>query len=234
MKSASIERTLFFFKDGDQNLIELIKGFFPYYNLLNRLLSEKYKGKKIKFINIAFYTEATYALYPNQPKHYTHYHGGNLWFNGVFDIEAFVKMNDEEQIIYIWTEACNNLREAAILSKNEELLHACNFAFKKGLELKLNPDFILLECETRLGSDIVKAELWIHFFEGNMKSKLSFSKNGIIQFEREIDKTKYGIEFFLDMYKKIEIKNNSIVISGHREVEYLPLVIPINIGNSHM
>jgi hypothetical protein len=46
----NIERTLFWFTDGDELLNNFNEDFFGLGTLLNRLLNEKYNGKKIKFI----------------------------------------------------------------------------------------------------------------------------------------------------------------------------------------
>lgn len=63
----NIERTLFWFKDGDEVLKTLNEDFFGLGTLLNRLLNEKYEGKKIKFINLDFCTNRTYELHPSLP-----------------------------------------------------------------------------------------------------------------------------------------------------------------------
>ena len=74
----NIERTLFWFKDGDELLISINEDFFGLATLLNRLLNEKYNGKKIKFINLDFATDKTYDLHTNLPKEHPYYFGGHL------------------------------------------------------------------------------------------------------------------------------------------------------------
>ncbi|TJY66439.1 hypothetical protein FAZ19_05825 [Sphingobacterium alkalisoli] len=61
-----------------------------------------------------------------------------------------------------------------------------------------------------------------------MYSKFTLEKNGIVVFDKNIDKSKKGIEFFLEMYKGIKIDDNNIVITGSKDVEYLPLNIPFD------
>lgn len=46
-------------------------------------------------------------------------------------------------------------------------------------------------------------------------------------FEKNIDSTKNGVEFFLEMYKAIELKDNTIIIKGRKDVDYLPLKISL-------
>ena len=224
----SIERTLFYFKDGELVLNELNDRFFPYDNLLNRLLSEKYNGKKIKFINILFSTEETYRLFPKSQKFHVHFYGGYLTYNALFDFESFRKKNERDQIIYIWNEAYESLKNCALSLKNDPLLEACEFAYKQGLDSKLNPNFKLLEIESKLYGDNVQMCLWIIFTRNEMMSKLTIEKESKIIFERDIDKTKLGVEFFLDMYKKIEHEDGRIVIKGHKEAEGLPYKILVS------
>ncbi len=72
----NIDRTLFWFKNGSEKLLDLDYRFFGLSTLLNRLLNENYTGKRIQFINIDFSSEATYNLFPNIPMNYIHYYGG--------------------------------------------------------------------------------------------------------------------------------------------------------------
>ena len=54
-----IDRTLFWFIDGENQLNLVNDDFFGIATLLNRLMNETYDGKKIKFINIEFSTDRT-------------------------------------------------------------------------------------------------------------------------------------------------------------------------------
>lgn len=224
----NIGRTLFWFLDGDEMLLVCNERFFAFGTLLNRLLNEKYTGKKIKFINIDFSTEKTYELHPNTPKNETYYYGGHLRFYGVFDYVNFSKLNEDEQIGFVWKTACKYLSASAQTIKNDDLLQACDYAYNKGLELGLNPDYVVVENSVTLYGWPIKASLWINFIKDEMYSKLTLEKAGEVVFEKNIDKTRIGIEFFLEMYKRIECDGSSIIIKGHRDVDYLPLKIPID------
>lgn len=50
-----IERTLFWFRDGNEKLLHLNEYFYGLSVLLNNLLNDKYEGKRIQFINIDFF-----------------------------------------------------------------------------------------------------------------------------------------------------------------------------------
>lgn len=91
-----IDRTLFWFKDGDEQLISLSDIFFGLATLLNRLLNEKYEAKKIKFINIDFSTNKTYELYPALPKGEPYFYNGHLRYFGVFDKNKFSNLSKSE------------------------------------------------------------------------------------------------------------------------------------------
>src|SRR5690349_20211141 len=96
-------RTLFWFADGDIDLLELNNRFFPFANLLNRLLNEEYRGDKIKFINLKMSTEETYRLHPKFPRNYTNFYNGHLLHNAVFDFDAYRKLNEAGQTYFIWS-----------------------------------------------------------------------------------------------------------------------------------
>lgn len=119
------------------------------------------------------------------------------------------------------------LQTSAKQIKNDSLLDASEYAYKRGLEINLNPDYRVIETDGIVYGQPIKAAVWISFRKEGMLSKLTIEKAGIIIFEKQIDETVNGVEFFLEMYKKIEIDNNTIIIRGSRDVEYLPLKLTI-------
>jgi hypothetical protein len=220
-----IERTLFFFKDGEEMLFSFNERFFALATLLNRLLNETYTGKKITFINLFFSTEETYNLYPQSPKYYTHNYKGHISYNDVFDLNYFQKLNENDQATFIWERACEILRIISEAIKNEHLLAASNYAYNKGIETDLNPDYKMVEAAIKLFGRPYKAAIWVNFRKDGMYSTLTVESDGIIVFEKEIDKTKNGTKFFLEIYKSIEVEENTIVVKGRKDVEYLPLKV---------
>jgi hypothetical protein len=223
-----IERVLFWFKDGNEMLTGLNEDFFALGILLNRLLNEKYDGKKIKFINLDFATSGTYELHPSLPKEEPYYYGGHLRYYGVFDKGHFDKLSRAEQNKYLWDKAFKNLSKSADLLKNRKLQEAAEFAHKKGIEINLNPDYRMVEADISVSGQQLKASVWVNFKEDGMYSKLTLEKGGETVFEKDIDRTRKGVEFFLEMYQGIELENNNIVIKGHNGVDYLPLKIPLD------
>lgn len=224
----NIDRTLFWFKDGDEMLIALNEDFFGLGTLLNRLLNARYDGKKIKFINLDFATNKTYELHPNLPKETAYYYGGHLSYYGLFNKEQFSSLNWTERQKCIWDKAHQYLCKSAQSIKNKKLLEAAEYAYEKGIEIDLNPDYRLVETNINVSGQQLKASVWVIFKEDGMYSKLTLEKEEEIVFEKDIDKTKKGVEFFLEMYKGIELDNGNIVIKGRRDVDYLPLKIPLD------
>lgn len=224
-----IDRTLFWFQDGADNIVALCNKFFALGNLLNRLLSEKYDGKKIKFINISFLTEKTFELFPNVPKRVAYFYGGHLSYKDIFDLNDFEKMSDEEQKLFLWKRVYEIFQVSAKELKNNSLLEASEYAYKKGLELELNPDYRMIEADVKIHEQLFLASIWVNFNKNSMNSKFTLEKNSKIVFEKDIDSTKLGVEFFLEIYKKIIVDGNSIIIKGHNSIDYLPLKIPIEL-----
>ncbi len=223
----NIDRTLFWFKDGNEMLISFNEDFFGVATLLNRFLNEKYDGKKIKFINLDFATENTYQLHPNLPKEEPYYFGGHMRYYGLFNLDNFTALNWNDKKEYVWEKAYYYITESAKITKNIQLLDAAEYAYSKGLEINLNPDFRLLEIAINSGAEQLNVSLWIIFKADGMYSQLTVEREGKVLFEKEIDKTKKGVEFFLEIYKAIEFDGKNVVIKGRKEIDYLPLTISL-------
>lgn len=223
----TIERTLFWFNDGDNKLLQLNERFFSLSVLLNRLLSEKYIGKKIQFINLFFRTEKTYKLHPQAEKFFVYFYDKQLTYDDVFDLESFNKLNKKDQSKFLWKRAYEILQEASIFLKNKQLLFASDYAYNKGIEMGLNADYRMVSKDVVLFNQNMKASVWVNFKEDKMFSSFTLENNGDIFFKKEIDKTQSGIEYFLEIYKDIEQTVDGIIIRGNRNVEYLPLKISL-------
>ena len=223
----TIGRTLFWFKNADGYVKILNEGYFAFGTLLNRLMNEKYEGRKIKFINICLAPEEYYRKFAC-PVNHLHYHSGHLNFDGLIDFNEFNRLSKSGQVSFVWNKGYEYLKSSALMLKNNNLLEACEYAYHKGLEIGLNPDYKMVEADVVLYGVPVNASVWVNFKNDGMDSKFSLEKDGKVIFEKEIDATINGIEFFLEMYKKIEVKNNGFLIKGHYGVDYLPLLIPID------
>ncbi|HEU4901717.1 MAG TPA: hypothetical protein VFT06_02970 [Flavisolibacter sp.] len=224
----NIGRTLFWFKDGDERCLTLDERFFAYGTLLNRLLNQCYSGKKLKFININFFSQQTFDLYPSFPKEAVYYYGGNLQYYGFLDYAQFDKLSEHEQVRTVWEKAYHYLKNAAEAIKNEDLLAACKYAFAKGLETNLDPDYRMLDTELTLHGKAVRASVWLNFRKDGMHSRLTIEKEGRVLFEKHLDKTKNGVEYFLVMYKQIASNGTNVIVKGRKDAGHLPLTVPIS------
>ena len=148
-------------------------------------------------------------------------------YKSVFDLEGLIASNGDEQIKLIWDKSFTSLKAAAYAIKNNELSNAVDYTYKKGIEIGIDPNFQLIVRDFIYNGGLLKAALWIKFFNGKMHSSLKLEKSGSVLLELPIDEAKNGIEFFLDMYKEIEIKDDIIIIKGLKDASYLPLKIPI-------
>ena len=224
-----IDRTLFWFEDVER-LQSLSESFFSLSTLLNRLLNETYQGQPIKFINIYFLTEETYRVHPKTQKRHVNNFGGHVSYNDVFNLDEFMNLSTSNRLQFIWKRGYEILCHVSREIGNDSLFNSSEYAYRKGLELNLNPDYKLIETNVFLGETLVNASIWINFKNEKMYSKLSLEKNGIVVFEKDIDSAKNGVEFFLEMYKSISADGDSIVIKGRKDVSYLPLKIPIDLN----
>ncbi len=224
----NIDRTLFWFEEGNEMLTSLNEDFFGLSTLINRLLNEKYTGTKIKFINIYFSTDKTYEVNSHLTKDTPYYYGGHLQYYGSLNKGEFDSMRWPERLKHIWEKAHQYLCKSAKSIKNRKLFEAAEYAYEKGIEINLNPDYRMVETNLNISGQHVKASVWVLFKDDGMYSKLTLERAGEVVFEREIDKTKKGVEFFLEMYKGIELDSENIVIKGRKDVDYLPLTIPFN------
>lgn len=222
-----IQRTLYWFKEGDERRTDLDDKFFADGTLLNRLLNEYYDGKKIKFINLYFSTERFYVLYKNSPMNSAYCYNGHFKYYGLINLNEFAKLDQLSQRYFLWEQAYDYMKAIAKEAKNTDLLSACEAAYNKGLEIKLNPDYRAVVSEVMLYGVSLMASVWITFTSDAMHSKFTLEKDNEVIFEKEIDRSKIGIEFFLEIYKKIEAKGDSIIIKGSSAVDYLPLKIPV-------
>ncbi|MDI9872377.1 hypothetical protein [Flectobacillus roseus] len=226
-----IGRTLFWFEDGDESLSTIGHNFYGLSILLNRLLNEKYDGKSIQFINIYFRTEKTYELHPNSPKEKHYYYGGgggHLKYNGIFDRVEFIKLNWKEMNMLIWEKSCTYLSQSAKLMKNQKLLEAVEYAYKKGLEIDLNPNYKHLTSTFNISDKQYVASLCFNFKKADMFSNITVECDNEVIFEKEIHQSKNALLYFLEVYKSITFDGTSIVVKMPRDVDYLPVKIPVS------
>jgi len=227
MNKNTIDRTLIWFKTEEGKINSLCDDFFGLSILLNRLLNESYNGQQIEIVNINLATEETYQKFPAIPMNYTHYYGGHLNYYGLFDKKFFDKLDLLDSTKYVWEKVYHCLCDSADSINNSKLRAAVEYAYNKGNEINLSTDYRVVEKVFDFNGLLFKASVWIYFKGDGMYSRFTLEQENKIIYQREIDKTEKGVEFFLDIYKDIEFIDDSIIIKGHKDVDYLPLKIPI-------
>lgn len=218
----TIERSLFGFNDGIESINLLNDKFNFLAILLNRLLSDKYNGKKIKYLNLFFYENSKKLQKAYGKEYFLHYYGGQFTYKKAFDLDYFLTLNFNDQKTFIWKQAYEMLQFAGKELKNESLSMSSEYAYHKGLEIGLNADYRMIESDVVLFKENYKASLWINFLENQMQANFTLEKDNNIVFKKNIGEAPNGMEFFFVMFKKIEQDKNSIIIKGAKDVEYLP------------
>lgn len=230
----AIERTMFGFNDGIDAVNELNDKFTFLSVLLNRLLSEKYDGKKIKFLNLFFYDSSEKLEKAYGKKYFLHYYGGQFTYKKVISYPDFLKLDFNSQKQFIWHKAYEMLQFASRELKNHNLLEASEYAFHKGIELNLNADYRMLEENIVIFKEHYKAALWVNFLESKMEANFTLEKDNKLILKTKIDEAPNGMEFFLVMFQKIQQQENGVVIRGEEDVSYLPLEIAFEKENDKM
>jgi len=140
-----IDRTLFSFNDGIDAINQLNDKFTVLSILLNRLLSEKYIGKKIKYLNLFFYKNPVKLIKAYGKDYFLNYYGGQLTYKKVIDYDFFLSLDYDGKKKFIWKTAYEMLQFAAKELKNESLLNASEYAYHTGLQMELNADYRMIE-----------------------------------------------------------------------------------------
>ena len=222
-----IQRTMFWFNDGDDQLLPLTNRFYEIGHLLNRLINEKYTSKRIRLINICFYSQKSYDLYPLIPRG-GRLSSGVLNFHALLDFANFNCISDDVQTRFIWDRTYEFLQISAKEMKNEDLLNSIEYGYHRGIELNLNPDYRMVEAEVVLYGSNVHVSVWANFRREAIHAVFTIEKNGQIIFTKEIDKGGVGVEYFLEIFKSIGVVGNSVIIKGSKDEDYLPLKIFIS------
>ena len=224
-----IDRLLVWFQTEEGSIRNLSDLFYGLSFLYNTLLNEKYDGKKIKFININLETLGNYKKNPQIPLHYTHYYNGHLNFYGLFEKELFESLSYHEQTVHIWNKIHESLIECSKATKNQHLLDASNYAYKKGIDTNLNTDYKIVETTFCYDNENYTASVWFLFEQNAMYSKLLIEKeDGTHCYEKEIDHTILGNEYFLTIYKSIYLEGNTLILKGKSDIDYLPMKFDLN------
>lgn len=107
-------------------------------------------------------------LHPILPKDEAYYYGGHLKYYGLFDVYQFNFLSWNEKKIYVWGKAYIYIKKSAVFIENHQLFDALEYAYSKGIEINLNPDYRLMELNIAVSEQQFIVALWINFREDGM------------------------------------------------------------------
>lgn len=240
-----IKRFQLVFRHKEDRLGYFENTIFPLAMLFMHSINKYYSAGKADINVIDFWTEATYKIYPTRECGFTTFFRGLTHFTKIEE-SFFTELTYQERKSYLWERVYQIFKEILPKVKQFDLLEAVEKAYQDGLAVGLNPDFRVLEKDVILYDIHFKASVWMTFNEDNISSfntpfrqfdgqhlftedvisKFTLERDGVVVYERELDTGSMGNEYFLTVYKKIEqIKENTLVIKGHYDMETLPLKI---------
>jgi hypothetical protein len=192
--------------------------------LLERLLNKYYKGKKIK--NLIVYLHATEDFENlDDDINGVHYYRGYMYIYSSLEYKSFLKLSFEKQTEFLWKKVYFSLTKLGEKLKNKELIEAAQLAYVEGKEIKYNTDLKKIDEELIINKKKYQASVVIRFIDEKMLAFFILEGSDGFYYEKFIDQTQSDVEFFLIIYKKIQLIKDKIIIKGHYEIDYLPLKI---------
>jgi len=220
---------LFIFGKEDGERINDLEAFvFPLAVLVQNLIAEYYITNKLNEIIIRFYPENYYRNFPIVPQGQYQYSKGYYSYYDTIDLDLLSSFDKRSKYLYLWRRACSIMKGGAGRI-DDELPTVIDNVLERGLELKLNSDFNLIEKIFYVNGIEYKVYLRIHFNEFTMNSSLCIEYNNNLALNMHLEEAANGAQFFLKMYKNILIDsaNKYFVLTGSKEVDYLPLKVEI-------
>ena len=215
-----IKQLVFWFKDEVED-VGLYKEFSPLGELLERLLSEVYVGKKIMFFNIFFSSKNVFIRHPELENH-AHFYNGNLFHYPLFNFDELATIEGHDRKVFVWQKAHDSIIEIAKITRNNALADAIAIAYQKGLNINLNPDFYTIQTPIYLFGADYTGSIWFHFVEDGIEGYFVLEKNGKVCYSYFFGTSCVGNGFFLTAFKKIEQKGNTVIIKGIGGTGFLP------------
>jgi hypothetical protein len=134
----------------------------------------------------------------------------------------------EEMNMFIWEKTYTYLSQSTKLMKNPKLLEAVEYAYKKGLEIDLNPNYKHLTTTFNISDKQYVALLCFNFKKADMFSSITVECDNEVIFEKEIHQSQNALLYFLEVYKSMTFDGTNIVVKMPRDVDYLPVKIPVS------
>ena len=218
-----IERVSIIISDENGRSLQHEKYYFGLSKYLEFKLNEVYIGKPLKFLNIHFRNELYYINFPTVNKNLCRWEYGIAEVSLLYEVLDINENNYKLNILFVWRQLKLALLKLAEMKNNplsldiiEEIFSNFPFDDKITLEL-LSSESLLYKCTLFAVFDPkIWAEVEIHDKVKNESRKI-FLLN-----------VTSGEEFFIDMFKKIEIVEGTVSIDGIRDAGVFPILININ------
>jgi hypothetical protein len=224
-------RTQFYFKDIYE-IPEYNKRFTALAYFFNRLISIEHDDDKLKLVNIEFSTKRTYETYTSELANHVERKFNFLNYYAIWDKDSFEKLNFEEQLIFIWEKAHQNLKEACLQIKNESLLKAIERVYHNGLLLNLNLNYYYMTTLIHFQQQEVKAGIFVKCKKDIIEYSFQIEKDETILWNIPLWEGNGAALIFLYAFKKIEVDSkNRIVIKGLNNVIDIKFPIRIEVNN---
>ena len=206
-----------FQKNEYSQLVSITDKFYPLSNLLFRLLDVLYNNKKLEFINFNFYTDEVFEYISKNRgidiRYGIDWNKTIIGFYDVFDFTTFEAKNYNDQKIYLWEKCHYILSFIANQKQANDLKQAIDEAYKIGLDMNLETNYIMLSQKIELNNRVIIAEIWVKFTEFKMEYIFVLNENNSIVFEKTLNIADVSTKHLFVKYKKITIdEQNSIVI----------------------
>lgn len=229
MKCYNIKLLRIFFRNSNFTQEEENKLHYLYHQISLLLIVEigSIYNKKIKSIIVSFGNKEEWLKYykeDNIPNF--HWYVGTGSASVIFDYDRFYKLEFEERKKMVFEMACESIYNIADKGRQFELMQVIDHIIKKYQDVKqLNTNYVALEQSLDYKGEDLLAKV---IFQFNQKIKICLLVLGsqLSGSEIIIDEFDYGyIEWLVTAFKKIEIKENFIYLTGSKELDYLPFKI---------
>ncbi len=141
-----------------------------------------------------------------------------------FEFDKFFKLEVEDQKLMVFNKACNSLASLARKGKQLELESAINkIKSKYASSKKLNCEYIALNKDFICQGINFTGKIIFKFLEV-VYVNLTIEYRGNLVEEFKIWNFDYGyIDWLITVFKKLEVKNDLLILKGHYEIEEFPM-----------
>lgn len=220
---------MIFFDDDSGERNDLHMASYPIAALLNHLLSMHYDGKKVRMINFFMRTRGSFERHPEgPPRLYCQCLEGWFSYYDELDFGAYEALNVPEQLSFLWEKACNALSDGSKRIRDAKLESIMPYIYTEGIRRNYVADQKLLESEIVVSGKRVFASIWMIFRGDKLIAELVLENESKVEFLRqEIYETIMGWDQLREIFRKIMVDRDKIVIRGPKDFDSFPIKVPV-------